>query len=161
MRRLLSATKPDGAYVRQSRRFLLLLGVVQLSIQDELRERPFVGFADRLQLRRKTTCPATALSASRRDVLLGTGAGLATDTKPVCEVPMRRLSRVEGQVGGQFVSISATIQGEAVDLMLDSGLSEALVSPDLAKRLRLRSLGSAQGEAAGEARRSRWWRLWT
>ena len=49
----------------------------------------------------------------------------------------------------RFVSIGAVVQGENVEFMLDSGLSEALVSPELAKRLRLRSLGSVQGEAAG------------
>ncbi|CAE7229702.1 RAB6A [Symbiodinium natans] len=151
MHRLLSAVASlDGSHVRRSRRFLLLLvGVIgQLSIQEDLVGNCFTGATGS---RPRRACDSTVLAASRRDVLLGTGAGLATDTKPVCEVPMRRLSRVQGQVGGQFVSIGAVIQGESVELMLDSGLSEALVTPDLARRLRLRSLGSAQGEAAGGA----------
>ena len=88
------------------------------------------------------------LSALRRDVLLGT-SGLLSEMKPICEVPLHRLKPVEGQVGGQFVSISASIAGEAVELMLDSGLSEGMVTPSLVQQLHLKPIGTAEGATAG------------
>mmetsp|Transcript_55498 Transcript_55498/g.180008 ORF Transcript_55498/g.180008 Transcript_55498/m.180008 type:complete len:406 (+) Transcript_55498:40-1257(+) len=101
-----------------------------------------------------------ALAATRRDLLLGSGAALSSASgdapdagkaagKPLCEMPLHRLAPVSGQVGGQFASVSASIQGEQVELMLDSGLSEGMVTPALAKQFRFRRLGSAQGEGAG------------
>ncbi|CAK9039633.1 unnamed protein product [Durusdinium trenchii] len=92
-----------------------------------------------------------ALSASRRDVLLG-GALSQTElqkVKPICEVPLHRLKPVDGQVGGQFASISAVLGGESVELMLDTGLSEGMVTPSLAKKLKLQPIGSAEGATAG------------
>lgn len=108
-----------------------------------------------------STCPWTihsrtqklAVSALRRDVILGTSGALSQaevqQLKPVCEVPLHRLKPINGQLGGQFASISAFLGGESVELMLDTGLSEGMVTPSLAKRLKLRSLGSAAGATAG------------
>ena len=95
----------------------------------------------------------TARSASRRDVLLGTAGAFSEaeleQLKPVCEVPLHRLKPVDGQVGGQFASVSAFIGGEPVELMLDTGLSEAMVTPELVRKLKLQRVGSAEGAAAG------------
>lgn len=94
-----------------------------------------------------------ATSALRRDVLLGTSGALSQaevqQLKPICEVPLHRLKPINGQLGGQFASISAFLGGESVELMLDTGLSEGMVTPSLAKRLKLPSLGSAEGATAG------------
>ena len=52
-----------------------------------------------------------ATSALRRDVLLGTSGALSQaevqQLKPICEVPLHRLKPINGQLGGQFASISA------------------------------------------------------
>ena len=108
-----------------------------------------VGLHNSGQLcRRSERSGRLMMSALRRDVILGT-SGLLSELKPICEVPLHRLKPVEGQVGGQFVSISAFIAGEAVELMLDSGLSEGMVTPALVKKLHLKPIGTAEGATAG------------
>ncbi|CAJ1349283.1 unnamed protein product, partial [Effrenium voratum] len=70
---------------------------------------------------------STALSATRRDVLLGTAGSAATaGPKPLCEVPLHRLEALPGQVGGRFASVTASVNGQPVELMVDSGLSEGM-----------------------------------
>lgn len=92
-----------------------------------------------------------ATSALRRDVLIGGALSQADpkDLKPICEVDLHRLTPVAGQVGGRFASISAVLGGEVVELMLDTGLSEGMVTPALAKKLKLQPVGSAVGATAG------------
>ena len=82
-------------------------------------------------------------------MLLGTSGALSTSMKPICEVPLHRLKPVTGQIGGQFATVSASIRGEKVELMLDTGLTEGMVTPSLAKKLKLQRVGSAEGAAAG------------
>ena len=92
------------------------------------------------------------MTASRRDVLLGTSGALSGELeqlKPICEVPLHRLKPIEGQLGGQFASITAKLGGKSVELMLDTGLSEGMVTPLLAKELKLQPVGSAEGATAG------------
>lgn len=107
-----------------------------------------VGLHNSGQLCRMERSGKVMMSALRRDVILGT-SGLLSEMKPICEVPLHRLKPVEGQVGGQFVSISAFIAGEAVELMLDSGLSEGMVTPSLVQKLQLKPIGTAEGATAG------------
>lgn len=107
-----------------------------------------VGLHNSGQLCRMERSGKVMMSALRRDVILGT-SGLLSEMKPICEVPLHRLKPVEGQVGGQFVSISAFIAGEAVELMLDSGLSEGMVTPSLVQKLHLKPIGTAEGATAG------------
>mmetsp|Transcript_48767 Transcript_48767/g.98316 ORF Transcript_48767/g.98316 Transcript_48767/m.98316 type:complete len:422 (-) Transcript_48767:30-1295(-) len=117
--------------------------------------RPLGPLRPRLAGRRRCVrSPVVDRRASRRDVLLGGGAALSSDgagspPRPVCEMPLHRLQPSPGQVGGRFASVSALIKGEKAELMLDSGLTTGMVTPASARKLNLRRVGSAEGEAAG------------
>ncbi|CAJ1422421.1 unnamed protein product [Effrenium voratum] len=112
----------------------------------------FAGFSLSLHLEpwRMQQIAQVEMSASRRDVMIGAALSQAElqQVKPICEVQLHRVKPVQGQVGGQFASISALLGGKSVELMLDTGLSEGMVTPSLAKQLKLPSVGSAEGATA-------------
>ena len=93
--------------------------------------------------------------AMRARTLAATQAGAFTIPTQLTEVPIRRAHRSAVMFGAPFASVAVEVAArpkeEAItgEFMLDTGLTSALVSPTLAKQLRLSPDFAATGFGAG------------